>query len=359
MLNKITRVSIIMPIYNDSKYIHKSIESILNQTYKDFELILVDDGSSDDSLDICYAYAKRDNRVVVLHKENGGVSSARNAGIMKSSGEYLRFVDADDILPNDSLQRLMAPVLTNRNIDLVVGRFESNDTAIYQGNDIYGLKNCEEFQRHFMLYMRSFYYGVVWNKLYRYDIIRKNDIQFDELINWSEDFFFNMQYYQYSKAFYYVNDTVYRYCRRENSLSEISLHYSEKELLDLEIMRFEAIKNYVNLCCNTGENQGRAYDFMLFKINENFKKVFDLYDVNMRKKYEKFVTVICDDRIKTLIKAYTMRNDSFVYRLMIWSIKKQHRKFLFMLYFVKSKIKSNQKVSKNIEGQNLTPKFPL
>lgn len=352
-------ISIIMSIYNSAQYLSESISSILNQSYQDFELILVDDGSSDNSLEMCMEFADKDERIVVIHKGNGGVSSARNAGIERSRGAFLRFVDADDILPQDSLLRLITPVKENENIDLVLGKFESNDTVIYFGDDISGLKSNDEFMEHFLLYMRSFYYGVVWNKLYRKDIIIKQKLKFNEKINWSEDFFFNVQYYRYCKIFYYISETVYFYCRRENSLSTISLHYSEKELLDLEILRFLAIKGFVALCSNSKETEERAYDFMLFKINENFKKVFDHKEMSLKEKYAKFLTVIRDERIIKLINEYNMRNSCLVYRIMIRAIKIEQEKFLFLLYYIKSIIKSNQRVSNNLEGQNLTPKFPL
>ena len=103
-------ISIIVPVYNIEEYLPRCIESILNQTYNNLELILVDDGSKDKSGEICDAYAKKDNRVVVLHKENGGSSSARNAGIAIAKGEYLGFVDSDDYIEPDMYEKMVAVI---------------------------------------------------------------------------------------------------------------------------------------------------------------------------------------------------------------------------------------------------------
>lgn len=155
-----------MPVYNSEEYLKDSIGSILNQTYQDFELLLVDSGSSDNSILICKEYEAKDNRINVVHGDNSGVSVTRNRGIQKASGEYIRFVDADDILPPDSLESLLQPFQLFSDIDMVIGRFESNDTTIYFGEDMDGRKSCDEFVNHCLKYIRSFYYGVIWNKLY-------------------------------------------------------------------------------------------------------------------------------------------------------------------------------------------------
>ncbi|MBQ9782222.1 MAG: glycosyltransferase family 2 protein [Clostridia bacterium] len=116
-------ISVIVPVYNVQKYLPRCIESILNQSYKDIELILVDDGSPDNTGEICDYYAKKDSRVVVIHKENGGVSSARNAGLNIAKGKFINFVDSDDYIPNDSLENLINLQKEN-DADLVCCTFE-------------------------------------------------------------------------------------------------------------------------------------------------------------------------------------------------------------------------------------------
>ena len=100
-MNKKALISIIVPVYNVDKYLSKCIDSIISQTYNDIELILVDDGSPDNSPKICDEYARKDNRIIVIHKENGGVSSARNAGLDIAKGKYIGFVDPDDYIVSE------------------------------------------------------------------------------------------------------------------------------------------------------------------------------------------------------------------------------------------------------------------
>lgn len=119
-------ISVIVPVYNVEKYIHKCVDSILSQTFTDFELFLVDDGSPDNCGKICDEYAAKDNRIIVIHKENGGLSDARNVAIEKASGEYLTFVDSDDYVSDNHLESLYNALIDN-NADIAVANITSFD----------------------------------------------------------------------------------------------------------------------------------------------------------------------------------------------------------------------------------------
>lgn len=120
------KVSIIIPVYNAEKHISKCIESLTNQTYKEIQIILINDGSTDKSGQICEAYAEKDNRIIVIHKENGGVSSARNIGLENSTGYYIMFVDSDDWIEEDAIKRLMQ-VQNKYSYDLIMfGYYREN-----------------------------------------------------------------------------------------------------------------------------------------------------------------------------------------------------------------------------------------
>ena len=123
------KISIIVPVYKVEPYIHKCIDSILNQTFKEFELILVDDGSPDNCGNICDEYAKKDNRVRVIHKENGGISSARNIGLDVSNGEYIGFVDSDDYIKLDMYERLYNSCKVNNADISIIGTIEVDENG--------------------------------------------------------------------------------------------------------------------------------------------------------------------------------------------------------------------------------------
>ena len=167
------KISIIVPVYNSEKYLCGCIDSILSQSFRDFELILVDDGSRDSSQRICDDYAQKDSRVKVIHKENGGVSSARNAGLSAVRGGYLCFLDSDDTLEPDALQ-LMYQSISNENVDLVIAGYNRYDE---DGTKIFGMSNSavelisHEAALEEMYTPRSGnYQGYLWNKLFRKSI---------------------------------------------------------------------------------------------------------------------------------------------------------------------------------------------
>ena len=208
-------VSIIVPIYNVQKYLPRCIESVLNQTYKNFELILVDDGSPDRSGDICEYYAKKDSRIVVIHKQNGGVSSARNAGLSKMKGVYVTFLDSDDFLPNTAIEILYNEI-QNKNADCSIGSIKRIDvfksTLKKNLNSVVEVANS--IQMTTLIFDRNKYdeLGFIAGKLYKSKILRENQIFFIEgLFGEDGEFFFN--YLKYCKRIAISDICVYCYNR--------------------------------------------------------------------------------------------------------------------------------------------------
>lgn len=204
-------VSVIVPIYNVEQYLPRCIESILAQTYKNFELILVDDGSADNCPQICDDYAEKDFRIKVIHKKNGGVSSARNLGISVARGTYIWFVDSDDYIEPVSLQRLFE-VQNSHNAELYV--FNNRSVCELSTENI-----NDFFRKYYFTYALGF---EPWNKLYKRDIINANNLQFDTQETIGEDLLFNINYYKaiFSsgvKDIYFVGEDYYHYVERDNS----------------------------------------------------------------------------------------------------------------------------------------------
>ena len=176
--------SVIVPVYNTSRYLSKCVDSILDQTCGDFELILVDDGSTDGSAGICDAYADRDIRTKVIHKKNGGVSSARNTGIDVATGTFLWFVDSDDYIEPFSLEQLLAATKEHA-ADLYI--FNNASLREFVAVDL------EEFlRRYYFTYAAGF---GPWNKLYRRSIVERRRLRFDCEETIGEDLLFNVGYY--------------------------------------------------------------------------------------------------------------------------------------------------------------------
>ncbi|GAA0178406.1 hypothetical protein SH2C18_14690 [Clostridium sediminicola] len=210
------KVSIIIPIYKAEKYLQRCLDSILKQTYKDLEIILVDDGSPDSCPVICDNYKKKDDRIKVIHSENYGQSIARNKGIELVSGKYICFVDADDVLVEDSIERLISIAEKGR-YDIVSGNYFRVDKEIkvsrnsYTSGEIdrYG---CKEFKRRYNLFKTSSSFGYVWGKLYRTSFINKHKLRFDSAKNvFMEDSLFNLKAFSFNPKYYVLNEPVYYY----------------------------------------------------------------------------------------------------------------------------------------------------
>lgn len=190
------KVSIIVPVYNAENALARCVDSVLGQDFRDFELLLVDDGSADSSPRICDEYAVRDARVRVLHRENAGVSAARNAALDAATGEYLQFLDADDWVTPDSTARFVE-AMESHECDLVIADFYRvvDDWASHKGDiDAEGVITREQYADFMLEDPANYYYGVIWNKFFKRDLIERYGLRMDPELDWCEDFIFNMEY---------------------------------------------------------------------------------------------------------------------------------------------------------------------
>lgn len=238
-------VSIIVPIYNAEKYIKRCINSVLNQEYTDFELLLVDDGSSDSSGSICDTYAASDDRIRVIHKSNTGVSDTRNTAIAQAKGTYLQFLDSDDWITPDAT-KLLVRAATEHGCDLVISDFYRvvGERVSHKGDiEDDGVLTREEFAEHMMENPADFYYGVLWNKLYRRDIIEKYHLAMDTSISWCEDFLFNLEYILHANVFYALQAPIYYYVKTKGSLVTTQ-GISISKTIKMKLMVFEYYNNF-------------------------------------------------------------------------------------------------------------------
>lgn len=167
-------ISVIVPVYNVEKYIDKCINSIINQTYKNLEIILVDDGSPDNCGNICDEYSKKDNRIIVIHKENGGVSSARNIGIKNAKGKWITFVDSDDWIENDYVEKLSKIGIQNKAEVVLCGynRIYNNDKQPI--NAIGEIKDYNSYEYLIKTLNPQTGFGFCHMKLIKKEIIERN-----------------------------------------------------------------------------------------------------------------------------------------------------------------------------------------
>ena len=234
-------VSIIVPIYNAKDHIARCVESIRKQTYQNLEIILLNDGSHDVSLEVCEMFARVDDRIVVIDKANSGVAATRNLGLRQAKGKYLQFVDADDTIQPYATE-LMVQRAEESNADLVIAHYNrirppkprpgEEEAEIIRpvkvqtfGFLLEGPMTKEEFAAGLMQEPASFYYGVMWNKLYRADLVRAHeDVVCAEDLDWSEDLYFNLSYIRYAERFYALSTPVYNYYNTPGSAVHTALN---------------------------------------------------------------------------------------------------------------------------------------
>lgn len=216
-------VSVIMPVYKVEKYVAESITSVLNQTYKDFELILVDDGSPDKSGLICDDFAKKDERIRVIHKENGGLSSARNAGLDIAKGEYVYFIDSDDTVETDLLKEVVSTAQKS-NSDVVI--FGIHSIVFSEGkvvSDRYIQHSQTEYNCNYDI-TDSFYkladdgvWNYAWDKLYKLSTIKENGVSFNSFYDRvCEDTAFLLDLLPYVEKINVIEGCYYNYFIRDN-----------------------------------------------------------------------------------------------------------------------------------------------
>ena len=220
-------ISVIVPVYNVEKYIRKCIDSILSNTYKNLEIIIVDDGSVDSSSIICDEYKKKDERIVVIHKENGGLSDARNKGIEISNGKYLMFIDSDDYISIDMIETLYKRLISD-NTDMSICDYVTIDEKgeMYNSSDIKeDMPDIWDEEYFWESYYRkpSIFHMVAWNKLYKREIF--NDIRFD-VGKIHEDEFICHKIISKCKSISIINKALYFYLQRSDSI--MGKEYSER-----------------------------------------------------------------------------------------------------------------------------------
>lgn len=222
MTEKCKKISIIVPIYNVEKYLVQCIESLINQSYWNLEIILVNDGSTDSSGEICDYYSKKDSRIKVIHKINEGVSIARNTGLQNASGEYVAFVDGDDFLDINIYLKLFK-IINNSKYDLVMCRFyksfNSSENVIeneplkdgeYVKDEIFEKLILPMIGNDFGNTGKALIMGAIWRCLYKREIIIKNKIQFP-IIKIAEDMLFHLNYLCYCNYVYVLGEPLYFY----------------------------------------------------------------------------------------------------------------------------------------------------
>lgn len=317
-------ISIIMPVYNVERYISKSIESVLNQTFKDFELLIVDDGSPDNSVNIAEEYAQKDDRIRIFKKDNGGLSDARNYGFKYAKGEYIYFMDSDDYIEDELLEKSINSikcsnaevVLFGYHIDFVddkemvyATRKISHKSGVFSKMNLAEINVNDDFL-HMM--------GYAWNKIYNKKFLDENNVSFEKGTSLIEDILFNEVVFTNIEKLVIIDDHLYHYIQRKR-MTLGSTFYSNSYSLKMRAInarenilvkwRFEEDKikkiiarlqlNTIRFCCSNmfyfKNNLSLLYKYKEIKkmINNPISKgrIINFTPVSTKDKVLKFLVI--------------------------------------------------------------------
>ena len=281
MHNKTSLISVIVPIYNAEIYLSKCIDSIINQTYKNLEIILIDDGSTDNCPLLCDEYAKKDSRIKVIHKTNEGSSSARNIGIKTSIGQYIVFLDSDDYFCDNYCFEKLNNYCLQSDYDFVLFKSQKAFVEKKKFVDYYGDYNTAVFETKdkskIFKYMVSNHkqLACAWNKIIKKELFLKNDLFFVEGTI-GEDIDWIIRLFEYSQNIGVVNEIFHSY--RQDVSTSITASKSEKKIWDL----FNIIKNIIlSKKDNTDNFSQSVLSFMAFEYSillHNISHFDDIHD---------------------------------------------------------------------------------
>ena len=322
------KVSIVVPVYNSEKELPRCIDSILLQTYYDFELILINDGSNDGSLNVLQKYEQKDKRIIVINNENKGVSETRNIGIRKASGEYIAFVDSDDYIDKEMLE-YMVKIIEKKNSDLVIWGlyidiFTSKEVKTsYQTFKSNIALNKSDIALSVLDRLNGTYINSPVNKLYKKSILINNNIYMDKNIDLGEDLLFNIEYLKYCSSVVFESRCFYHYCMK--SEDSLTAKY-RKNKLELMKSMYDRIREYIL--------ESEITDEYLYKLDNLFIKfiysVFlDLHSSSCKYNFKEKVQFI-----KISIKKYKNIINSTQKLGWFYGILKYSLKIPFLTYLI-------------------------
>lgn len=229
---KQSKISILVPIYNAEKFLGDCLTSIISQSYINIEIILINDGSADNSLSIAKKFASKDSRIKIINQKNAGVSAARNAGLDQASGEYVLFIDSDDYLPDTQvINKIHAATLKKGSVVMYNIIYEGKKTNYPLDEEVYSGSDLNNFLFEMI---KNEHFNSPCNKLYRKEILDKHAMRFNEKIKIGEDLLFNIEYFKHCNSVYYLNDNLYFY--RTSNISSATSTYKKNKYLDLMIV---------------------------------------------------------------------------------------------------------------------------
>lgn len=325
-------LSIIIPIYNAEKYISKCMESIIGQTNDEIEIILINDGSIDKTEAICKSYKEKCKNIIYIYQDNQGVSVARNNGIKHARGKYISFIDIDDEVKDNFIETIIKEI-DKEDIELFMWGIEyqwiNKNLIIKMETDKYDTKeySIDDFATEISRYLNGYYFNFVWNKLYKRDVIIKNDIKFDKRFQRSEDLLFNLEYIKHIDKIKNLRNILY--IHKNTNKDSITRTYDSMQYENEKVIYIKIEDTLRALNCNNDFNKGNIDKYF---INMSFSIISYLvnrdYGLSYSEKKQKINEIISDDTFKLVL--YENKEKRKLNKLLYLIIKSNSFVLLFM-----------------------------
>ena len=344
-------LSIVMPFYNSEKFLNRSIKSVLNQDFEDYELILVNDGSTDNSENIVKNFLTEDNRIVYLNQDHKGSSSARNRGIDYATGEYLLFIDADDEYKDNALKVIYNKIIKT-NIDVICFGFDViklnggklNVAGVNSRVDVF--YKYIKINENLLDIIAKPYFPSVWNKAYRLSFIKENNIKMDEEVYIGEDIRFNLDVIKSCNNYYEASDIVYNYIRenedsiintynRDKFFQMIKVHENKKALIledsyiDKEEREANIYSDFQRICFSCFMDFFRKECDFSFEEKVNYiERFINFYAYEYKLSYNKFLST--QRKIINILFLINSKVILLVFAKIFYMIKFKSKRFIYL-----------------------------
>lgn len=341
--------SIILPIYNVEKYLDRCIESILKQGFNDIEIILVDDESPDNCPQICDLWKKKDKRIKVIHKKNGGLGYARNSGLKVAQGQYVWFVDSDDTIASDALEKIHEQLLIHNNPDVIFfGYKRINKKGKVDFEEIQNVKKKSFFTKNEIIkeLLPDFIFSnpnskeeinickSAWCCCIKNEVIQSNNIKFESEREYiSEDYYFWLDNFDKFNSMVFLNESYYLYYQNEDSLS---LKYRNDRFEKLKIFD-QKMDELVVKHSYPSECHIRLKGLFISNLLGCLKsEVKNRKSIGLLQSFKRFKMICCDSYIYVALERYSCKNKSNGWKFFSYTIRKKLYLLLYLMLLVKS-----------------------
>lgn len=325
---RMQKVSVIVPVYQAEKFIHKCVQSIINQTYQNLEILLIDDGSLDNSLKLCNEFQEQDSRIRVIHQKNRGVSATRNRGIREAAGEYILFVDADDIIENNMIEYMIQKAIETESKIVICGFDYVYEDRIEKQIPIdkEGEYSREYIYTNFWEFYKAGIIHNIGNKLYSKKLLKDNQILFNESRPVLEDVQFCLDAIKMTDSIYICKDNFYKYIMQANLFS------AQKRYRKNFYLSLQEVFEYIHGC---GIERSKDFylvymDAILLTLKNEMYRGKGNYKIILSE-YENICNLTYVSEASKYIKRADVRVAKYIFYLAIWSKK---LRLLFCLVYI-------------------------